>query len=50
MLVTWMLGYLVLAVAILGLLGAVIGVTVDVLTYMELQRKLRRERAPEITP
>jgi len=39
-----MWAYLVLAIAITGLLLAIVGVTSDVLTYRELQRKLRLER------
>ena len=39
-----MWAYIVLAVAITGLLLAIIGVTSDVLTYRELQRKLSREK------
>ena len=39
-----MWGYLVLSVAITALLLSIITVTWDVLTYRELQRKLRQER------
>ena len=34
----------VVAIAITGLLLAIVGVTSDVLTYRELQRKLRQEK------